>query len=201
MQQFGPAGKIFAAIILLVTTFLQSACASGLERYSLSRQSGIDFVELNNSVHAVKIPTNQLGNAKIISFDGIVVLFNQEKHLSLDVLSREKLGVPDMQFILSNIPEYLFGKKPLSKQQTEAYRIFYEDLALTRKVLIEDLEKPIKMGYLDLPDGKVYVAIGNNKEAVVFVYTSEFPDVISQLNVHGLSVNEIEDMILQGYIQ
>ncbi len=201
MQHDSQAVKFIATTILLITTFFQSACASGMERYFLSKQSGIDFVELNNSVHAIKIPTNQLRNAKIISFNGIVVLFNQEKHLSFDVLSRDKLGVPDTQFILSNVPEYLIGKKPLPGQKTEAYRIFYDDLTLTRKMLINDLEKPIKTGYLNIPDGKIYIAIGSNKEAVMFVYTSEFPDVISQLSVHGLSVNEIEDLILQGYVQ
>lgn len=193
--------KFITITVFLITIFPQSACASGMERYSLSKQSGIDFVELNNSVHAIKIPTNQLRNAKIISFNGIVVLFSQEKHLSFDVLSRDKLGVPDIQFILSNVPEYLIGKKTLPEQQTEAYRIFYEDLTLARKVLRDDLKKPIKTGYLNIPDGKVYIAIGNNKEAVMFVYTSKFPDVISQLSTHGLSVTEIEDMILQGYIQ
>lgn len=201
MQRDSQAAKLIFTMVFLITTFLQSACASGMEHYSLSRKSGINFVELNNSVHAIKIPTNQLRNAKIISFNGIVVLFSQKKYLSFDVLSREKLGVPDMQFILSNVPEYLIGKKTLPEQQTEAYRIFYEDLILTRKVLINDLEKPIKTGYLNMPDGKVYIAIGRNKEAVMFVYTSEFPDVISQLSIHGLSVKEIEDIILQGYVQ
>ncbi len=201
MKHDSRAAKFIATMVFLVTTFLQSACASGMERYSLSKQSGIDFVELNNSVHAIKIPTNQLKNAKIISFNGIVVIFSQEKHLSFDVLSRDKLGVPDMQFILSNVPEYLIGEKTLPEQQTEAYRIFYKDLVLTRKVLIDDLAEPIKTGYLNIPDGKVYIAIGNNKEAVMFVYTSKFPDVISQLSAHGLSVTEIEGLILQGYIQ
>jgi len=200
MQQYSQAEKLFATTVLLFTTLLQTACASGLERYSLSKQSGIDFVELSNSVHAIKIPTNQLTNAKIISLDGLMVLFSQEKHLSFSVSSRESFGVPDMQFLLSNIPEYLIGKKPLPEQQAEAYRIFYEDLALTRKVLIEDMVTPIKIGYFVIPDGKIYIAIGK-KQAVIFVYTSEFPDIISQLSVHGLSVKEIESMILQGYVQ
>jgi len=202
MQQCSPAGKIFAAIILLVTTFLQIACASGLERYSLSKQSGLDFVELNNIAHGVKIPTRQLSNAKITNFtNALSVVFNKEKYFTFGVLTREGLGVPDEQFNLSNIPEYLIGNKPLPEQPTEAYRVFYETTVTgLSEILIKSLGNPIRTSYLNIADGKVYIAIGN-KEAVLLIYTSKYPDIISQLSTYGLSITDIEEIILQGYIQ
>jgi len=201
MQNYSRQVKnIIAAILFVATTVLQNAYAFDLERYSLTKQPGVEFVEINNSVHTIRIPVNHLVNAKIINLGGLMVSFEQEKHLSFSVSPRETFGVPDTQFPLSNIPEYLIGRKPLPKQQTETYRIFYEDLALTRKVLIEDMVTPIKAGYFDIPHGKVYVAIGKT-ESVVFIYTSKYPDIISQVSVHGFSVKEIEEIILQGYIQ
>jgi len=194
--------KTFTIALFLVTALLQNACASGLERYSLTKQSGIAFVEFNNAAHGLNVPTRQLANAKIINFtNALSVVFSKEKHFSFGVLTREGLGVPDKQFILSDIAEYLIGNKPLPTHQTDAYRAFYETTVTgLSDILIKGLGKPVRTGYLDIADGNVYIAIGN-KEAVLFIYTSTYPDILSQLSLYGFSINEIEELILQGYIQ
>ncbi|MGP9832190.1 hypothetical protein [Marinobacter sp. NSM] len=183
---------ILAAILSLFS--IGSAWSAEVEKYEYEKEEyGPTLSMVSGVLGGLEVPLDELQGAKVVGGPGIIVMFPDRSHLSLEALTSKNAGYEGLD--IRNWPIYLFGIKSKGSEP-ESY---IEDLLKSKEHVIDFDIEPTSIRVFDTSRGKGYWAFGPEKSFIVLV-DEKVSNQILIIKTAGVSEERIEKLIINGVI-
>lgn len=183
---------LLATVITLFS--IGSVWSAEVEKYEYEKEDyGPTLSLVSGTLGGLAVPVDELQGAKVIDGPGIIVMFPDRSHLSLEALTSKNAGYEGLD--IRGWPIYLFGIRNKGPEP-ESY---IEDLLKSREHVIDVDIKPISIRIFDTSRGKGYWAFGPDKSFIVLV-DEKISNQVLIIKTVGISEKRIEKLIINGVI-
>lgn len=181
---------------LLSTPFFTSNFAlAGAKEYPIIK---VDYGPATSfksgAVGSMSIPVNELADAKVALFDGLVIIFSNGSNLSMETITDTSMGYAGVD--MRTWPKYLLGLQDKGSEPVA----FITELAKSREQIIDSEIAPSEVRTFITKQGLGYWAVGSKKSMIVFT-SSDIKDQVMVVFAENMDESAVKKIIINGALK
>jgi len=145
----------------------------------------------SGAVGSMSIPVDELANAKVALFDGLVVIFSNGSNLSMETITDTSMGYAGVD--MRTWPKYLLG---LQNKGLEPVA-FIAELVKSKQHIIDSDVAPFEVRTFVTKQGLGYWAVGPKKSMIVFT-SSDIKDQVMVVFTENMDESAVKKIIING---